>query len=151
MPVLVAGIRAISINSRCGEHLRARLLDNIRRFRHLLTGAGLQPAGGLMPVQTLGFGPAKEAGTVDVALTRAGIRALIVPEPVLSGGRVIFVITAKHQPIDLERAALALKRILPPSIRLSGSKGSNADQPGTVCGRRGWTGFWGRSSGIALR
>jgi 8-amino-7-oxononanoate synthase len=143
MAVLAAGIRAISINSWCGEHLRARLLDNIRHFRHMLTGAGLQPTGGLMPVQTLSFRSEKEAGAVHAGLTRAGIRALVAPEPVLSGGRIIFVITAKHQPIDLERAALALKRILSPSIGLSSGKESKPDQPGTVREGHEWT--WSRA------
>jgi hypothetical protein len=116
----------------------------------MLTGAGFRPAGGLMPVQTLDFGPEKEAGAVHAGLTRAGIRALVAPEPVLSGGRIIFVITAKHQPVDVERAALALKRILPPTGRLSSAKEYNAGQPGTVWGRHGWTGFWGRSPGLPL-
>jgi 8-amino-7-oxononanoate synthase len=138
MAALAAGIRAIKINRRCGEHLRVRLLDNIRRFRDMLGGAGLQPAGGVMPVQTLGFGP-EEARAVQVGLTRAGIRALVAPEPVLGGGRIIFVITAKHQPIDVERAALALKRILQASIRPSSGKESNAHQPGIVCRHHGWT------------
>jgi len=124
MAVLAAGIRAMSINRRWGEHLRARLLDNIRRFRRELANAGLQPTGGLMPVQTLSFRSEKEAGAVHVELTRAGIRALVAPEPALSAGRIIFVITAKHQPIDLERAALALKRILSPSVGLSSGKES---------------------------
>jgi 8-amino-7-oxononanoate synthase len=137
MAVLAAGIRAISINRRCGEDLRARLLDNIRRFRHLLAGVGLRPAGGLMPVQTLSFG-SEEAGGVDAGLARAGIRALVTPEPGLSGGRIIFVITAKHQPTDLERAALALKAILPPSNRLSSVKGFNPDRPGTVSAPHKW-------------
>jgi 8-amino-7-oxononanoate synthase len=138
MAVLAAGIRAISINRRCGEDLRARLLDNIRRFRHLLAGVGLRPAGGLMPVQTLSFG-SEEAGAVDAGLARAGIRALVAPEPGLSGGRIIFVITAKHEPIDLERAALALKAILSPSNRLSSVKGFNPDPPGTVSERHRWS------------
>jgi hypothetical protein len=109
----------------------------------MLTGAGLQPTGGLMPVQTLSFRSEKEAGAVHAGLTRAGIRALVAPEPVLSGRRIIFVITAKHQPIDLERAALALKRILSPSIGLSSGKESKPDQPGTVREGHEWT--WSRA------
>jgi 7-keto-8-aminopelargonate synthetase-like enzyme len=105
MAVLAAAARALDLNRRCGEGLRARLLDNIRRFRGELARAGLQPAaGGLMPVQTLSFGPESEARAIHEGLTRAGIRALVSPNPVRSGGRVVFVITAEHGPIDIARS-----------------------------------------------
>jgi len=142
MAVLAAGIRAITINRRCGDHLRARLLDNIRRFRHMLTGAGLQPAGGLMPVQTLSFGPEKEAGAIHLGLTRAGIRALVAPNPILSGGRVILVITASHRPSDLKHAAVALERLLPASSRVPSSGapgGSRTARGGSGSRARGVT------------
>ncbi len=123
MAVLAAAARAIDLNARCGEGLRARLLDNIRRFRRDLASAGLQPAGGLMPVQALRFGPEREARAIHQGLTRAGIRALVAPDPIRSGGRVLLVITATHRPIDLERAAVALERLLPAS---NGVPSSNA-------------------------
>jgi 8-amino-7-oxononanoate synthase len=115
MAALAAAARAIDLNRRYGEGLRARLLDNIRRFRRELANAGMQPAGGLMPVQTLGFSPQREARTIHEGLVRAGIRALVAPDPVDGGGRVLLVVTAAHRPIDLERAAVALDRLLPRS------------------------------------
>jgi 8-amino-7-oxononanoate synthase len=118
MAVLAAAARAIDLNRRFGESLRARLLDNIRRFRCELGSAGLQPSGGLMPVQTLSFGPETEARAIRQGLTRAGIRALVMPNPFRSGGRVILVITASHRPSDLERAAVALEQLLPASSRV---------------------------------
>lgn len=123
MAVLAAAARAIDLNRRCGEGLRARLLDNIRRFRRELASAGLQPAGGLMPVQTLSFGPERAAHAIHQGLTRAGIRALVMPDPLRSGGRVLLVITASHRPSDLERAAVVLERLLPASgsLRSSGA------------------------------
>jgi 8-amino-7-oxononanoate synthase len=123
MAVLAAAGRAIDLNRRCGERLRARLLDNIRRFRRELASAGLQPAGGLMPVQTLSFGPERAAHAIHQGLTRAGIRALIAANPSQSGGRVLLVITASHRPSDLERAAVVLERLLPASgsLRSSGA------------------------------
>jgi 8-amino-7-oxononanoate synthase len=126
MAVLAAAARAIDLNHRCGEGLRARLLDNIRRFRRELASVGLKPTGGLMPVQTLSFGPEREATAIHQGLTRAGIRALIAPNPVRSGGRVLFVITAKHRPIDLERAVVALDRLLlgSDSVARPGRRGS---------------------------
>ena len=76
MAVVAAAARTIDLNRQCGERLRAGLWDNIRRFRRALASAGLQPAGGLMPVQTLSFGPEREALSIHQGLTRAGIRAL---------------------------------------------------------------------------
>jgi hypothetical protein len=81
----------------------------------------LQPAGGLMPVQTLSFGPEREARAIHQGLTRAGIQALVAPNPTRSGGRVILVITASHRPSDLDRAAIALERLLPASNRVASS------------------------------
>ena len=115
MAVLAAAARAIDLNRRCGEGLRARMLVNIRRFRCELASAGLRPDGGLMQVQTLSFGPEREARAIHQGLTRAGIRALVAPNPSQSGGRVILVITARHRLSDVERAAVALEQLLPAS------------------------------------
>jgi 8-amino-7-oxononanoate synthase len=111
MEVLAAGARAIDLNRRCGEGLRARLLNNIRCFRRELASVRLEPTGGLMPVQTLSFGPDGEARAIHQGLTRAGIRGLVVPNPVGRGGSVVLVITAMHRPIHFKRAVFALARI----------------------------------------
>jgi 8-amino-7-oxononanoate synthase len=132
MAVLAAAARAIDLNRRCGEGLRARMLVNICRFRCKLASAGLRPDGGLMPVQTLSFGPEGEARAIHQGLTRAGIRALVAPNPSQSGGRVILVITARHRPSELERAAVALQRLLPASGRIesSGAPGRSSHRAG---------------------
>lgn len=115
MAVLAAAARALDLNRRCGEDLRAHLLNNIRCFRRGLARVGLKPTGGLMPVQTLSFGPETNARAIHQGLARAGIRALVVPNPVGRGGSVVLVITAMHRPIHLERAVVALDRLLPAS------------------------------------
>jgi 8-amino-7-oxononanoate synthase len=115
MAVLAAATRAIDLNRRCGEDLRARLLNNIRRFRRGLASVGLESTGGLMPVQTLSFGPERDPRAMHQRLTQAGIGAVVAPNPVGSGGSVVLVITAMHRPIHLKRAVLALDRLLPAS------------------------------------
>jgi 8-amino-7-oxononanoate synthase len=124
MAVLAAATRALDLNRKCGEDLRARLLNNIRWFQRGLASAGLEPAGGLMPVQTLSFGSGGEARAIRQGLSHAGIRALVVPNPVGRGGRVVLVITAMHGPIHIERAVAALDRILPTSDRIHSSSES---------------------------
>jgi 8-amino-7-oxononanoate synthase len=121
MAVLAAATRAIDLNRRYGEDLRARLLSNIKCFRGGLASVGLEPTGGLMPVQTLSFGPERDARAINRGLTRAGIRALVVPNPVESGGSVTLVITAMHRPNHLKRAVFALGRLIPASSTIYSS------------------------------
>jgi 7-keto-8-aminopelargonate synthetase-like enzyme len=109
----VAATRAMDLNRRYGEELRARLLSNIKCFRRGLASVGLEPTGGLMPVQTLSFGPESKADAINRGLIRAGIRALVVPNPVGRGGSVALVITAMHRPHHLKRAVFALDQLIP--------------------------------------
>jgi 8-amino-7-oxononanoate synthase len=106
--VVHAAERALAINQRYGEMLRACLAKRVRRFREALALRGLGASGGLFPVQTVTFGTGRDARVIHARLAALGIRAVL--HAALNGRtpRLTFLITARHGWGDLDRAAEAL-------------------------------------------
>jgi 8-amino-7-oxononanoate synthase len=102
---LSAAAHALVLNERVGEARRARLVALLRRFRAGVAAAGLQPRGGLFPVQTVAVGP--DARPLGERLRRLGVRAALhdgegrVP-------RLSFLLTALHDERALDAALAAL-------------------------------------------
>jgi 8-amino-7-oxononanoate synthase len=117
MAAIVAGIRALTLNRRCGERRRGRLLRNIRRFRKRVTELGRSPAGGRFPVQTIALHSQNEADRVVEALSLAGIRAVIAADPGSRRRALAFVITAAHRPDEIDRAAGVLDVLRPVAVQ----------------------------------
>jgi 8-amino-7-oxononanoate synthase len=107
-PPSVAALRAVELalvlNAAHGDGLRLGLARLVGRFRAGLHALGLAAGGGRYPVQTVRLGAGGEA--VHGRLLELGVRA------VLRGDRrsahVTFLITALHDPADLDRALEAL-------------------------------------------
>jgi 8-amino-7-oxononanoate synthase len=102
-----AAARALTLNAQIGDARRARLAALVRRFRGGATAADFPPQGGLFPVQTL-------KGVSDPVALHERLRRLGV-HTVLHDGegrrpRISFVLTALHEPAEVDAAVAALAR-----------------------------------------
>jgi 8-amino-7-oxononanoate synthase len=106
---LAAAAHALALNRHDGDQRRHRLALGIQRFRRRLHGAGLAVSGGFFPVQTPSLGPA--APSVHARLLAGGIRAVLHRPRQDRPARTSFLITATHQPWEIDRAVAALVQI----------------------------------------
>jgi 8-amino-7-oxononanoate synthase len=111
-PPSVVAIRAaehaVIINQMHGEHLRLRLWRLVRLFRTLLARAGLAAVGGDHPVQTIVPPRGQDALGLYHRLLDRDIRGVLRRNHAGTGAHLTMVITARHQPAQLERAVAAL-------------------------------------------
>jgi 8-amino-7-oxononanoate synthase len=108
--VTMAAARALAVNRRCGDAIRAHLAGLVRHFRHRLAEIGWPAAGDLFPVQMLVSVPSVDLVRLHTQLERAGISALLLRGHDSGAPRLAWVITARHHRVDLDRAADALER-----------------------------------------
>jgi 8-amino-7-oxononanoate synthase len=95
--------RALRVNARAGDDLRAKLDERVNRFRAGLSACGLAADGGRFPVQAVrGVDPLQAHET----LLRAGIRTVLRAGD--RGPELCFVITARHSPAAIDNAVAAL-------------------------------------------
>jgi 8-amino-7-oxononanoate synthase len=99
-----AGLRALAINRRCGDAIRARLWWLVTRFRRRLAYDGLTAVGGPFPVQTVRI-PNGSPPAVHACLLRAGIRTVLRPSGINGASGIIILLTADKRPSDVERLA----------------------------------------------
>ena len=104
--------RALTINRTHGEELRARLTRLISRFRARLREAGLVPIGGMFPVQTLPPISGIDVLTMHDRLRSAGISTVLHRHRRGDAARISFLITARHDFDEIDRAADAVGEIL---------------------------------------
>jgi 8-amino-7-oxononanoate synthase len=104
---LAGARRAVRLNRRAGDVLRARLERNIRCFRALLRERGVCTRGGLFPAQTLDPIPGVSSRDLHARLDAAGIETILRATP--DGPRVCFIITASH---TREQIALATAQVV---------------------------------------
>lgn len=107
VPVVRAAQRALYINRLRGRQLRERLRERIRLFRSGLRAAGLQPVGGMFPVQQVVHRRGEDAAAMHAELLSAGIRSLVLRGHRGRGVSVAFAISARHCRTDIGRAVLA--------------------------------------------
>jgi 8-amino-7-oxononanoate synthase len=106
-----AAHRALAINNREGDVLRARLAKLVRHFKAGLRRVGLSAQGGLFPIQTLKAIEGVEPEALHRRLLDLGIGALLhrsrsSRRPILS-----FLITAAHTRADIGRCIDALWQV----------------------------------------
>jgi 8-amino-7-oxononanoate synthase len=123
IPVLAAALGALRIHAICGETLRHRLANRVRRFRGGLASASLRlPANRLFPIQTLRFMTPRHAEAAARELRRMGVWAVLQLRPPdhPKGGVLRFVFSARHQEADIDEAIVAishtLRFVLDPSV-----------------------------------
>jgi hypothetical protein len=81
----------------------------VRQFRSLLRGFGIAVKGGLFPVQTPLIA---DAEAVHARLEAEGIRAVLHQARRNLPAQLSFLITAAHEPWEIEQAAHSLARSL---------------------------------------
>lgn len=103
---IAAAAHALALNRSHGTQLRHRLALGVQRFRRRLRERGLSVKGGFFPVQTPSLGAG--AGAIHAALLGDGIQAVLHQAKLNGPGRLSFLITAAHQPWEIDRAANSL-------------------------------------------
>lgn len=106
--IIHAGEHALSMNESGGDALRRRLAELVRHFRSRLRLAGFSASGGLFPVQTLAPLRGIDATTLHGRLLRLGVRTVLQGSHLGHGLHVSFLITALHDPADIDAAVDAL-------------------------------------------
>ena len=109
---LAAAHRALDLEARCGEALRACLLANVRRWRRRLASLGLAPPGRAFPVQTLPVVPDLAPGELHLRLAAAGFETVLAVARCPPHPAVTLLLTAAHRREQIDRAATALARAL---------------------------------------
>jgi 7-keto-8-aminopelargonate synthetase-like enzyme len=101
-------VRALDLNEDHGDDLRRRLASLVSRFRCHLSKAGLAATDGLLPVQTLAGVQGIDLPTPHERLLRDGMRTVLHHARHSEGARMNFMITAGHQPNEIDRAVSVL-------------------------------------------
>jgi hypothetical protein len=81
----------------------------VRQFRSLLHGSGIAVKGGLFPVQTPLIA---DAAAVHARLEAKGIRTVLHQARKNRPAQLSFLITAEHEPWEIEQAACSLTEIV---------------------------------------
>jgi 8-amino-7-oxononanoate synthase len=110
---LHAAAHALAVNRVEGDGLRAHLAAMVARFRRRLAGGGLRLRGFPFPVQSLAVLPEPVARALHRRLLRLGVRAVLQRPCRGPGARLSFVITARHEPREVDRAADVLLHAAP--------------------------------------
>ncbi|MBP2671952.1 MAG: aminotransferase class [candidate division NC10 bacterium] len=98
-----AAEHALALNHSHGASLRRRLALGVQRFRQHLLNAGLPVSGGFFPVQTPSLGGSAEA--IHAELLANGIRSVLHQRKSGSPALLSFLISAEHQPWEIDGAA----------------------------------------------
>ncbi len=106
---VAAAAHAVQLNKTWGARLRHRLAQRVRQFRSLLHNFGIAVNGGLFPVQTPLIAAAEE---VHARLEAEGIRAVLHQARKNRPAQLSFLITAEHQPWEIEQTACSLAEIV---------------------------------------
>lgn len=106
--ILRAAEHALLINRIRGDRLRQRLFDLVRRFRRAASREGIGLMRGEFPVQTLGHAPKPRTLRLHKRLLQHGVRTVLHRTPDDHDPRISFVITARHTPKAIDRAAAVL-------------------------------------------
>jgi 8-amino-7-oxononanoate synthase len=114
-PPSVAALRAaehaLAMNQTVGDALRLRLGRLVARFLKGAARVGYRFVGGLFPVLTLASPPHMDVVALHQQLLRRGIRTVPHWARAGRGARLSFLITARHAPEEIDRAAEALGQV----------------------------------------
>jgi 8-amino-7-oxononanoate synthase len=104
---LLALDRALAINARAGDALRALLAQRVGAWGAGVRRLGLRPGGRDFPVQSVRGGHGWDARAVERRLRDAGVRAVVRADG--DRAELCFVVTARHSPEAIERGLAALR------------------------------------------
>jgi len=104
-----AAEHALALNAERGDSLRMQLVQRVHLFRRRLVDVGLAADGGLFPVQTLKSLPNLDARRMHRQLLNLGVRTVLRHSH--NEARISFIITARHQPDEIDHAVSVLARL----------------------------------------
>lgn len=103
---IAAAERALDVNARCGDALRARLAGLVARFRAGAAQLGVPLVPTLFPVQSLAPAAGVDAARLHARLRARGIETVLRASA--AGPAISLLITARHTSADIDRALEAL-------------------------------------------
>jgi 8-amino-7-oxononanoate synthase len=103
-----AARHALAVNRRCGDRLRALLLQRVRQFRGRLSTLRLRCSGGDFPVQQLLPLPGIDMTALHAALLARRVRSVLHASGALGPARLSFIFTAALTAACVEQAVQAL-------------------------------------------
>ncbi len=106
---VAAVAHALRLNQHWGVRLRYRLAARVRQFHSLLAEFGITAQDGLFPVQTLRLSAAE---AVHQRLEEEGIWTVLHQGRKNVPARLSFLLTAAHEPWEIEQAACSLAGIV---------------------------------------
>jgi len=109
--VIQAAAHALAINQTQGNRLRLRLIERVRQFRKGLKLIGRSSSGRWFPVQTLCGIVGSSAVRLHQRLSRHGIRAILSRPHGSADARVSFLITARHDAVEIDQCIDMLDRL----------------------------------------
>ncbi len=107
---IAAALWALELNRRTGDVLRQRLAERVIQFRRGVPD--LLATDTLFPVQPLKLPGGVDARALYRALRGRGIRAVLHRDSSDGGPRISFVLTARHQMSEIDRAVQSLAETL---------------------------------------
>lgn len=109
-----AAQHALACNDAFGEELRRQLVQRIRQFRDGLAERGIRVSGGLFPVQSLALSDTSATVRLHEGLRQRGINTVLVRGE-NDRPRLAFLLTARHQPRDIQEAVEAVADLAAPA------------------------------------
>ncbi|MGQ0773560.1 MAG: aminotransferase class I/II-fold pyridoxal phosphate-dependent enzyme [Pseudonocardiales bacterium] len=100
---VAAAANALDRNAATGDALRALLVDRVRTLRRRVAEHGLPLVGGLFPVQSTPAISVASGRRLLGRLAAAGVRAVLLKA--CGGSAIALLLTAAHQPAEIERVA----------------------------------------------
>lgn len=120
-----AAWHALTINRRCGDALRLRLLQRVRQFRERIARLPLSATGNEFPVQSLVAARGIDAAALHAGLLRRRVRTVLQRDADTGAARLGFIFTAAHTSDCIDRAVDALTQALralrPPALASAGT------------------------------
>ena len=108
-----AAQRALDVNRKHGEGLRARLARLVSRLRHCLARAGFTNRPCLpFPIQSFSSPQWAHAAILHQHLLRSGVRALLTRACNGIASRLTFLLTAQHRLADVDSVGRVLARLV---------------------------------------
>ncbi len=108
--VIHAAEHALAVNEEMGDALRLRLAKLVGQFRDRLRNAGFFASSNLFPVQTLILPNDFDFPALHSRLLQLGVHTVLHRSRNGNSPRISFIITARHTPREIDRAADILER-----------------------------------------
>jgi 8-amino-7-oxononanoate synthase len=119
---IAAATHALAINRRMGDALRARLAERVARLRSGLGSLAASP--GSFPVQHVRLPEGIDPVALHAQLRRRGIQTVLSRGSHGSPPRIVFVLTARHEPREIDQASTSLAELTARAPRKDSGGGS---------------------------